>query len=100
MSTTPQFTTTLSLTEMEVPIRRIVKEAVHDESVRVMAHSPSSIAADWAHEGPDDQDGDRLLLAEAWAAREHCRAHPQEAMDWETFKAELREAEAAGELTD
>ncbi len=100
MSMAPQFTTTLSLTEMEAFIRRIVKEAVHDEFVSVMQHSPSSIAADWAHEGPDDPDGDRLLLAEAVTARERYRANPQEAMDWETFKAELREAETAGELAD
>ena len=100
MSMAPQFTTTLSLTEMEAFIRRIVKEAVHDEFVSVMQHSPSSIAADWAHEGPDNPDGDRMLLAEALAERERYRTNPEEAMDWEAFKAELREAEAAGELPD
>lgn len=100
MSTAPQYTTTLSLTEMEAFIRRIVREVVHEELVRLMQHPPPSIAADWAHEGPDDPDGDDLLLAEALAARERYRANPQEAMDWEAFKAELRAAEAAGELAD
>jgi hypothetical protein len=33
---TPQFTTTLSLNEMESLIRRVVKEAVHEEFARVM----------------------------------------------------------------
>ncbi len=81
-------------------IRRIVKEAVHEEFVRLMQHLPASIAPDWAHEGPDDPDGDFLLLAEALAARERYRANPQEAMDWEVFKTELRESEAAGELAN
>lgn len=102
MSTPPQFTTTLSLTEMEAFIRRVVKEAVHEEFVRVMQQRPAttSIVSDWAQEGPDDPEGDRMLLAEALAERERYRAHPQEALDWETFKTELREAEAAGELPD
>ena len=95
---TPQFTTTLSLTEIESLIRRVVKEAVHEEFARVMQQLPSSIVDDWSHEGPDDPEGDRLLLAEALAESERYRAHPQEHLAWKAFKAELREAEAAGEL--
>ena len=95
---TPQFTTTLSLNEMESLIRRVVKEAVHEEFARVMRQLPSAIVDDWAHEGPDDPAGDRLLLAEALAESERYRVHPQEHLDWRDFKAELREAEAAGEL--
>ena len=87
---TPQFTTTLSLNEMESLIRRVVKEAVHQEFARVMRQLPSPIVDDWAHEGPDDPAGDRLLLAEALAESERYRAHPQEHLDWEAFKAELR----------
>ncbi len=60
----------------------------------------SSIVDDWAHEGPDDPEGDRLLLAEASAESERYRANPQEHLDWETFKAELEEAEAAGALPE
>ena len=96
----PQFTTTLSLDEMESLIQRAVKEAVHEEFARLIQRLPSSIVDDWAHEGPDDPEGDRLVLAEALAESERYRAHPQEHLDWETFKAELREAEAAGELSD
>ena len=85
---TPQFTTTLSLSEMESLIRRVVKEAVHEEFARVLQQLPSSLVDDWAHEGPDDPEGDRLLLAEALAESERYRAHPQEHLDWEAFKKE------------
>jgi len=85
---TPQFTTTLSLNEMESLIRRVVKEAVHEEFARVMQQLPSSIVDDWSHEGPDDPEGDRLLLAEALAKSERYRADPQEHLDWEAFKKE------------
>jgi hypothetical protein len=98
--TTPQFTTTLSLEEMESLIRRVVKEAVHEEFARVMQQLPASSVDDWTHEGPDDPEGDRLLLAEALVESERYRSHPEEHLGWNTFKAELREAEAAGELPD
>jgi hypothetical protein len=84
----PHFTTTLSLTEMDSLIRRVVKEAVHGEFARVLQQLPSSLVDDWAHEGPDDPAGDRLLLAEALAESERYRAHPQERLDWEAFKKE------------
>ena len=87
---TPQFTTTLSLNEMESLIRRVVKEAVHEEFARVMRQLPSAIVDGWAHEGPDDPAGDRLLLAEALAESERYRAVPQEQLEWSAFKAELR----------
>ena len=99
-SAAPQFNTTLSLTEMEALIRRVVKEAIHEELARVMQRRPSSIVEDWTHEGPDDPAGDQALLAEALTERERYRANPHESMDWEAFKAELRAAEAAGELPD
>lgn len=96
----PQFTTTLSLSEMEALIRRVVKEAVHEELADVLRQIPPSIAADWRHEGTDDPAGDQMLLAEALAERERYRADPEAWMDWEAFKAELKAAEAAGELSD
>jgi hypothetical protein len=65
-----------------------------------MAPPRSSIVDDWAHEGPDDPQGDRLLLAEALAESERYCANPQEHQAWEAFKAELKEAEAAGELPE
>jgi hypothetical protein len=85
---------------MESLIRRVVKEAIHEEFARMISQSPSSMVDDWIHEGPDDPEGDRLLLAEALAESERYRADPQEHLDWGAFKAELKEAEAAGELPD
>jgi hypothetical protein len=85
----PQFTTNLSLTEMEALIRRIVKEAVHEEFVRVLRHPPVSIADDWTHEGPDDPEGDRILLAEALTLSERYRTNSADWIDWDAFKVEL-----------
>jgi hypothetical protein len=74
---------------MESLIRRVVKEAVYEEFARVLQQLPSSITDDWTHEGPDDPEGDRLLLAEALAESERYRADPQEHLDWEAFKSKL-----------
>ena len=99
-SAAPQFGTNLSLTEMEALIRRVVKEAVHEEFARLLRSIPASIVEDRAHEGPSDPKGDRVLLAEALAVREQYRANREEWIDWDAFKAELKAAEAAGELPD
>ena len=58
----PQFNTTLSLTEMEALIRRAVKEAVHEEFVRVLRQAPASVAENWTHEGPNDPAADQLAV--------------------------------------
>jgi hypothetical protein len=97
---TPKISTTLSLTEMEDLIRRAVREAVHEEFARILRQPPGSIAEDWTQEGPSDPAGDQSLLAEALAEHERYRAHPETWMDWDAFKAELKAAEAAGELPD
>jgi hypothetical protein len=60
------------------------------EFTSMMQPLPSSIVDDWTHEGPDDPDADRLALAEAMSELEHYRTHPQDAMDWESFKAQLQ----------
>jgi hypothetical protein len=57
----------------------------------MMQPLPVSVVDDWTHEGPDDPDGDRLALAEALSELEHYRTHPQDAMNWETFKAQLQD---------
>lgn len=94
----PQVTTTLGLSEMESFIRRAVREAVHEEFAYVLRRVPLSISADWSHEGPDAPAGDQMLLADALAERERYRTDSGAWMDWQAFKAELRAAEAAGEL--
>lgn len=53
-SLTPQFNTTLSLTEMEALIRRVVQDAVHEEFARLLHYLPSSVAENWVHQGEDD----------------------------------------------
>jgi hypothetical protein len=97
-SDAPQFTTNLSLGEVEALIRRVVKEAVHEEFARVFRRSPTSIADEWTHEGPVDPEGDRILLAEALQMSEQYRTNPETWIDWDAFKAELKEAESSGEL--
>jgi hypothetical protein len=96
----PQISTTLSLAEMEELIRRVVREAVHEEFARVLRRTPGSVAEDWTHEGPSDPAGDQSLLAEAVTEQERYRTNPETWMDWNAFKAELEAAEAAGELPD
>ena len=96
----PQFSTTLSLSEMEALIRRAVKEAVHEEFARVLRQASVSVVENWTHEGPSDPADDQLLLAEALAECERYRTDPEVWMDWDAFKAELRAAEAGGESPD
>jgi hypothetical protein len=97
-SPSAEFNTSLTVTEMETLIRRVVREAVHEEFSRLLASLPGSVVNNWAHEGEDDPAGDALLLAEALAERERYRTDPDAWIDWETFKAELKAAEATGEL--
>lgn len=99
-SEAPQFSTTLSLAEIEALIRRVVREAVHEEFARVLRRPSPSVTEDWAHEGPEDPDGDQELLAEALALREQLQSYPDQWMDWDAFKAELDAAGAGGELSD
>jgi hypothetical protein len=95
-----QFNISLTVVEMEALIRRVVREAVHEEFVRLLSNLPGSVVNNWVHEGEDDPAGDALLLAEALAERERYRTNPEAWIDWETFKAELEAAEATGELPD
>jgi len=99
-ATDPQFTITLSLQEVEALIRRVVKDAIHEEFIQLQQYLPGSIAENWAHEGEEDLAGDQLLLAEALAERERYRTNPEEFEDWTAIKAKLEADEAAGELPD
>jgi uncharacterized protein (DUF433 family) len=86
----PQFSTTLSLTEMEALIRRAVKEAVHEEFARVLRQAPASVVENWTHEGPSNPAGDQLLLAEGLTERERYRTNPEVGMEWGAFNKEMR----------
>jgi hypothetical protein len=96
MSTQTQPTPTLitiSATELEVLLRRIVREEIS----RVLRPVLNPVD-DWSHEGPDDPEGDAILLADALEQIEYLKTHPEDLMSLEDFEAELKQAEAAGEL--
>lgn len=91
-----QTTVTLSPDQLEQLIRRIVREEVS----QLLQPSKPSVLDDWSHEGPDDPEGDAGLLHEALAVIREREQHPETSLDWKEFKAELKRAEAAGELPD
>ena len=101
MSTqTNKATITISLTELEAIIRRVVQEAVHEELMRLLRKRTPSPVDDWEHEGLDDPQGDEELLTEALAMSERYRESKAGWKGWEDFKEELKAAEVAGELPD
>ena len=87
---------TISLTDLENLIRRVVRE----ELTR-LSHAPApSILDDWSHEGPDDPAGDEELLAEALVMSQQYRENKEGWKSWEDFKAELeQEAETTHALS-
>ena len=89
-----QTTVTLSPNELQVLIRRVVRE----ELTRLLRAPVRSILEDWGQEGPDDPAQDELLLREALAVLQGYEDQPEAWMNWEDFEAELDRAEAAGEL--
>jgi len=91
-----QTTVSLSPAELEQLIRRIVREEVG----QLLRPSKPSALDDWSHEGPEDSEGDAELLHEALEAVRQREQNPKASVGWEEFKAELRSAEAAGELPD
>src|SRR5262245_21956454 len=100
MSATPtEATITISLTDFENLLRRIVRETVREEMARLLRR-PTPILEDWRHEGPEDPEGDEELTADALALLEQYQDDAAAWMSWEEFKAELTRAEAAGELPD
>jgi hypothetical protein len=96
MSATTETTITISLTDLEILIRRVVRE----ELTRLLSISTPAILDDWGHEGPPDPAGDEILLAEALAVLKQSEDKPDTWIKWEDLKAELARAEAAGELPD
>ncbi len=100
MSTTPaQATITISLNDLEALIRRVVREAVHEELLQMLRKSRPPILEDLGHEGPEDPEGDEELLAETLAMSQGYHENHEGWKDWEAFKAELKAAEVAGELS-
>jgi hypothetical protein len=89
-----QTTVTLSLAEFERLIRRIVREEVS----RLLQSPRPSILDDWSHEGQDDPGDEEELAAAAVEAIDEHERNPGASMSWDEFDAELKRAEAAGEL--
>jgi hypothetical protein len=89
-----QTTVTLSPNELQVLVRRVVRE----ELTRLLRAPVRSILEDWRQEGPDDLAEDELLLRDALAVLQGYEDQPDAWMSWEDFEAELDRAEAAGEL--
>jgi hypothetical protein len=84
----------MSPAELEALIRRVVREAISQ-----LVQQPQSVAVTSpSQEGQEDPAGDQQLLVGALAVLEHYGDKPEAWTDWETFKAELKEAEAAGEI--
>jgi hypothetical protein len=85
---------TLSPTELEALIRRVVREEIR----RLFEATRPSILHDWSHEGPDDPEGDEQLRKEALELILQREQSADTSVSWEEFQVELRRAEAAGEL--
>lgn len=82
--------------ELETFLRRIVRE----EMDRAFPPSLRSMIMDWAHEGPDDPEGDEQLFQEALETWETYKDKPETWKSWEDVEADLDRLEAAGELPD
>jgi len=82
--------------EFEALIRRVVRE----ELIRLLQTPARSLLEDWKQEGPNDPDGDRLLLHEALDVLRKHKDNPDAWTDWEDFEAELEQTEEADELPD
>jgi len=98
-ATVNQANITISLTDLENLIRRVVREVVHEEIARLPRPSAAvSILDDWSQEGPDDPEGDEELLQGALAVLKEYGDKPETWMSLEDFEAKLDKAEARGEL--
>jgi hypothetical protein len=86
-------TTSLSIppAELEALVRRVVRE----EIARALAHAQKrangvrSVADDWSHEGPDDPQGDTILLHEALVALEDLQRNPRRLTNLAELEEEL-----------
>ena len=94
MSATTQTTITISRSDLEEVIQRIVQEAVREELTRMLRTPSRTILDYWEHEGADDPAGDEELLHEALAIIERYEKDPSGWKTLEEFEAEITQAEA------
>ena len=79
----------VQLSDLEQMIRMAVRQEVQAEFARLL-HTPSPVVLEyWLHEGPEDEDGDADLLAEAV---EMLKTYESDKSNWkslEDFESEL-----------
>jgi hypothetical protein len=79
----------VQLSDLEQMIRMAVRQEVQAEFARLL-HTPSPVVLEyWLHEGPEDEDGDEELLAEAV---EMLKTYESDKSNWkslEDFESEL-----------
>jgi len=79
----------VQLSDLEQMIRMAVRQEVQAEFARLL-HTPSPVVLEyWLHEGPEDEDGDADLLAEAV---EMLKTYESDRSNWkslEDFESEL-----------
>lgn len=90
MSTiSPTASITLSFSDFELLVRRVVHEAVRDEFERYFQTLDRAGLEYLTHEGPDDPKGDAELLAEALDVLDAYRHDPSGWVTLEELEAEL-----------
>ena len=81
----PQASITVSLSDLENLIRRVVRE----EFVRLLRASTAPVVDDWDQEGPLDPAGDEQLLHDALTLREQYKVSREGWKTLEEFESEL-----------
>lgn len=88
--THPSAMVTISVTELDTLIRRAVREAVHDELKQLLRTDATKVVDDWAQEGVEDEEGDKVLLAEALQVLQEQQKDKSAWQSWEQYKADLQ----------
>jgi hypothetical protein len=87
MATTATITMTLS--ELEALVRRVVQETLREELTRALRSPDRAVLEFWEHEGPEDPEGDAELLADAEAVIAQYERNPSGWVTLEEFEADL-----------
>jgi hypothetical protein len=95
MATQNETAIQLSPSDLEALIRRVVRE----ELKRVLATPVRALVNDQMLDGPDDLQGDEMLLADALAVLQEFGESEEAWMSWDDFEAELDQADAEDELS-
>ncbi len=83
-------TITVSLSDLENLIQRVVKEVVRDELVRALRTPSRAVLDYWEHEGPNDPAGDKELLEDALAIVQRYEKSKEGWKTLDEFEAEFK----------